>query len=152
MAMLHAKATDLAGKIKHFVTSTRLSHVAPTAGGGIEIAATHGLPAPSGAHIRSYLQIQPHMLPPNAQRALVAVHHGLLANSVRAVPTRSPPIGASFRNGPAPMQNFAKSYRRPSGKSLVHTPGKIESRRGYKVKSGHGTLQPFLPKSPFIRQ
>ena len=151
MTMLHAKATDLAGKIKHFVTSTRLSHVAPTAGGGIEIAATHGLP-PGQGHIRSYLQIQPHMLPPNAQRALVAVHHGLLANSVRAVPTKSPPIGASFHNGAAPMHNFAKSYKRPSGKSLVHTPGKIESRRGYKVRGNHGTLQPFLPKSPFIRQ
>lgn len=91
------------------------------------------------------------MLPPNAQRALVAVHHGLLASSVRAVPTRSPPIGASFHNGAAPATNFAKSYRRPSGKSLVHTGGPIINRRGYKVRGNHGALQPFLPKSPFLR-
>jgi hypothetical protein len=151
MAMLHAKATDLAGKIKHFVTSTRLSHVAPTAGGGIEIAATHGLPAGQG-RIRSYLQIQPHMIPPNAQRALVAVHHGLLANSVRAVPTKSPPIGASFVNGPAPMQNFGKSYRKKTGRTLTHAPGPIESRRGYKVRGNAGRLQPFVPHPSFLRK
>jgi hypothetical protein len=47
---------------------------------------------------------------------------------------------------------IAKSYKRPSGKSLVHTGGPIINRRGYKVRGPHGALQPYLPKSPFIRQ
>jgi hypothetical protein len=46
---------------------------------------------------------------------------------------------------------IAKSYKRPTGKTLVSIGGPIVDRRGYKVRGNAGALQPFLPKSPFLR-
>ena len=95
---MKAHADALASKVRQTVMSTRFAGASPTLSGGVELRATHEMPA--GGSIESHVQLHPHQLVnyPAAAGALAAIHTGLVQAGVQPVPMRSA-IGATFAPG-----------------------------------------------------
>ncbi len=106
VAAAHAKASQLAGQIKHVIGSTKFEGASPLANGGVEVRTSHTTQAMTGtgvkpARVTTYAQIHPsHIVnSPITSRALAATHAALTASRVPSAPVRHPPIAATFQRG-----------------------------------------------------